>query len=732
MADSITNFPAKVEIEADNIPNDLKKTDRWLLWRWERRGEKNTKPPFKLNGQRADVTEPADRASFDSVYAELQKGKFAGVGFVITDDDDILGYDLDHCLNTKNGNLEPWAEKLVKELDSYTEITPSGDGLRIIVRGSVPKDGTQRRHLSSPDGKKQGAVECYQNKRYITITGIHFPGTPKTIETRSDAIWKEVFEGSQGGTKGLLKNSKAKAIYEGEWKDHYGSQSDADLALCRYLAEVTNGDAVQIDALFRQSKLIRPKWDEVHHGDGRTYGAATVQKALESYQRSYHLTDTGDAKRFARLIGGEVRYCNGKWYIWDGKRLAEDSTHRILTMVDKLVANILEDASTCEFEDIQKKLIAHARTLESKSRTEAVISLARAREPLPVVSVDDLDWNPYAFNCFSGIMEKGNHRPHEFSELITKMSPVSYDPRADAPNWQKFLEQVVGDQEMIDYLARCVGYSMTGLTVHQVIFFLYGLGANGKSTFINTIMSVLGDYSRVIPSDLLMVGKEQHPTGLSDLRGIRMALASELEDGKRFNEQLLKWLTGEEKIVARRMHQDFFEFSPRFKLWIVGNHRPTIRGTDYAIRRRFHLIPFEKAIAKEDQDPFLRDKLKKELEGILNWCVKGFLDWMSQGLNPPAKVISATEEYFEEQDTVGHFLREETVDSARGKCSHKELYDRYVNYTKVRNEYVLSSKAFSTKMSERGIKKERGNSGQSYWIGMSMRDGAQKDFDGEM
>lgn len=733
MTNKTINFPANVDVVFDSIPTELRSKDRWLLWRWERRGEKNTKPPFKIvysKGEtlfeRASVTEPKDWSPFGDVVNNLKTGKFSGIGFVLTDDDDILAYDLDHCLNIKNGDLEPWADKLVKELNSYTEITPSGDGLRVIIRGDVPEAGRQTRHLSSPDGKKQGAVECYKNKRYITVTGIHYPLSPITIEERPDTIWKEFFEGKTKEIKGLFTNGKAKKLYEGDWKEDYESQSNADLALCRYIADIVDGEVAEIDRIFRQSKLYRQKWDD-KHGD-LTYGQSTIKLAIESYQKSYHLTDTGDAKRFAKLVAGDVRFCNGDWYIWDGKRLVRDSTYKIYTYMDRLCASITEEARESGFEDRKKQLISHAKNLESRAKTESVLALSRAREPIPIRNVDELDHNPYAFNCSNGIMEKGNLRPHDFSELMTKISPVSYDPRADSPTWYRFLDQVVGDQELIDYLARCVGYSMTGLNVHQVIFFLYGLGANGKSTFINTVMQVLGDYSRVLPSDVLMVGKEQHPTALADLRGIRMALASELEEGKRFNEQLLKWLTGEERIVARRMHQDFFEFSPKFKLWIVGNHKPTIRGTDYAIRRRFHLIPFEKTIPKEEQDPFLKDALRNELDGILNWCVKGLLDWMKQGLNPPQRVLNATQEYFEEQDLIGHFINEETLKKFDSKVKHKTLYDLYVGYTKQRNEYVMSSKAFSQKLVERGLVKDRGEGGSIVWIGITLKEG-QKDLE---
>lgn len=717
---NVTDFPAKLEILEEYIPQELKDKKKWLVWRWEKRGDKYTKPPFRIDGQRSDgAVNPNDWATFKEVMEVA--AKYSGIGFVLNDEDNIVAWDLDHCINVKTGELQDWAQSLITQLNSYTEVTPSGDGLRVFMFGDVPKDGTAKKHLKSPDNQNRGAIECYKNKRYTTVTGNHFPLAPKSIREVGDAdvIWKSIFEAKTAELRSLFKSPKAKKLFEGDWKEEFGSQSEADLSLCRALADITDGDEVAIDKLFKQSKLYRDKWDKVHVG-GLTYGQSTIQKALLYYQKIQPLTDLGDAKRFAKIINDTARYCNGRWYLWDGKRLVEDVQEAIYTKVDELIQAVVDEAKVCEFEDRKKKLISHVKTLQSRSKIENVIKLARSREPIPI-TVDELDTNPLAFNCMNGIVFKGELRNHSFNEMMTKISPVAYDSKASAPIWERFLADVIGDEEMIQYLARCVGYSMTGLTTEQVIFFLYGLGANGKSTFINTVMAVLGDYAAMLPTEVLMVGKDQHPTALADLRGIRMTVATEVPEGKRFNEELIKQLTGGERLKARRMHQDFFEFEPKVKLWVMGNHKPSIRGTDFGIRRRFQLIPFTRTIPKEKQDRSLLQKLRGEYEGIFNWCVSGYLDWLERGLDVPKKVLDATEEYFDDMDIVQQFLNEECEMKLDYNVPHKDLYDHYVNIMKQRNEYVMTNRQFSTKITEKGFSKYKGNGNYTHWKGLRLK-----------
>lgn len=721
---TVTEFPQNVEVLSENIPQLLKDLPRWIMWRWVMREGLPTKPPFSAKtGKKADNTSDADWCTFEEAMTALQTGKYSGIGFVPAGRDELVAWDLDRCLDVKTGDIKPWAKSLIDSLGSYTEVTPSGNGLRVLVLGDVPKDGKKRGKLASFVAGKEGVVECYKNKHYITITGIKYFGTPADIRRvdNLEEIWKEIFEKPDNPeVSKLSKNQKAKKLYQGHWDGDYPSQSEADLALCRYLADFTLGDAVKIDHLFRASKLMRAKWDNVHV-EGKTYGTTTIEIALASYKRPHSLTDTGDAKRFAGLVGDRVRYCSGNWYVWNDKRLEEDSLYRIYLLMDDLVNAVKKQAAECEFPDQAKELYNHARSLESKARTEAVLSLAKAREPLPI-KVDELDANPHLLNCVNGTIDSGLLRGHEFGDLITRISPVEYNEKADCDVWSKFLEDTFsGDREMIDFMARSAGYTMTGFTHEQKLFFLYGLGSNGKSVFVETIMAVLGDYARVIPTDVLMAGKDQHPTGLTDLRGTRMAVASEVEDGRRWNEQLIKSITGDGKIVARRMHQDFFEFESRAKLWVMGNHKPVLRGTDYAIRRRFLLIPFLNIFSGARKDAFLKDKLRKELPGILAWMVRGYNAWLQRGLDPPQKVLEATDNYFEEMDVLQSFINDECEVGTQLKETQKILYARYCAVMKDSNEYIHTSTQFAKRMKEKGYDKRRGGGNYPTFYGLRLR-----------
>lgn len=721
MADNIISMPpAALDIQPDNIPKEFKEKKRWLLWRWESRGNgKYTKPPYQVNGEKAKVNAPETWGTYDEVYEVLKSSKiYHGIGFVFTDDDDFIGWDLDHCINTKTGELEPWAQHIVSELNSYTEVTPSGEGLRIFVTGKLPKRGS-----------KKGNVECYQTLRFLTVTGNTYPGTPSEINENKLEVWEEAFLGkSRKKTdddkqpKKERKRNQNDLLEEGEWKEAgYPSQSEADLAYCRYLADDARGSKERIDELFRKSKLFRDKWDKPHSGDGRTYGQITIDLAVQSWESQFRLTDLGNAKRFANLIRSEVRFCNGRWYIWDGKRLKEDDLQRIYILARRVIDELKEETKSIVDREERKKLWNHMLQLESKNRMESMIKLTESHEDI-ALRLEELDKNLLLFNTESGMLSaEGRLFNHDFEEYMTKISPVKVNQKATCPEWEKFLNKVLPDSDIRHFVQKFVGYSMTGLITEQVLAFLYGNGANGKSTFLHIISRVFGDYFAQLPVESLMATKnEQHSTVLTDLRGVRFVVASEPEDGRRFNEGLLKQLTGGERIKARRMHENFMDFESTAKLWIMGNHKPTIRGSDYAIWRRIRLIPFTVTIPKEEQDKELWTKLENELEGILMWCIKGLRLWQEEGLEPPKGVILATEEYRSEMDTVQDFLNEEIEPEPGNWQLHPVLYARYSQRASNNNERPLSSRALIQKLREKGYEDQRRTGNQLYWRDIKM------------
>ena len=243
-----------------------------------------------------------------------------------------------------------------------------------------------------------------------------------------------------------------------------------------------------------------------------------------------------------------------------------------------------------------------------------------------------------SLNTPEGIVDlrTGKMRPTRIDDYVTKITAVA--PDGDCPTWHGFMRRITNnDQELIDFLQRVLGYSLTGVTIEHALFFLYGTGANGKSVLLSTVAGILADYHTTAAIETFTVSKsERHPTDLAHLRGARLVTASETEEGHPWAEARIKYLTGGDKIAARFMRQDFFEFIPSFKLIIAGNHKPGLRSVDEAIRRRLHLIPFSITIPSAERDPQLLERLKAEWPGILSWMIQGCRDWRSIGLQPPA------------------------------------------------------------------------------------------------
>lgn len=731
----MSNNVSRMEIQPDNIPIELKARDRWFLWKYELRedGEgkkKQTKPPYQPNGSRGKPNDISTTSPFEVVLKVLSESKkYNGIGFLLTEEDDLIAWDLDHCLNSKTGELEQWALNIVNTLNSYTEITPSGEGLRVFTKGKLPVSG-----------RKKGPVECYQTLRFITVTGNLYPGYPTEINANSIELFTEVFEkkpekksASSSKTPDISKKEVILHLENGDWKSAgFPSQSEADYEYCKILADKFSGDKERVDRTFRESKLFRPKWDVQHSGDGRTYGQLTIDRAVKNWETQFRLTDLGNAKRFAQLIKDEVKFCGGRWYIWDGKKLAEDRLQRIYLLAQRVLDQLRDECKETQDDDTRKVIWKHMISLESKSKLEAMISLTQSNENIAMVP-EELDKNPYIFNCENGMLdERGALIPHSFEELISKQSPVRINGKATCPAFEKFLDEILPSKTLQTYLQTAIGYSMTADISEQVLFFAYGVGANGKSTLFHIITKILGDYASQLPVESLMASKsDQHPTILADLRGVRFILASEPEEGRRFNEGLLKQITGGEKIVARRMREDFTRFDSTAKLWIMGNHKPNIRGTDNAIWRRINLIPFNVTIPKEKQDKELWVKLEAEQEGILLWMEKGRRNWLRNGLNPPDEVLIATQEYRNEMDVIQDFINEHVEEDIGNWLLHSSLYGAYAKSATDSNERVLSSKMFAQKMREKGYQDQRRTGNQLYWSNIKLKnfnDAVQRDL----
>jgi len=300
---------------------------------------------------------------------------------------------------------------------------------------------------------------------------------------------------------------------------------------------------------------------------------------------------------------------------------------------------------------------------------------------------------------------------------------VIYDPAASCPLWDTFLSRTMGgNANLISFLQRAAGYTLTGDVREQCLFFLHGTGANGKSTYLEVLRALLGDYAKQADfSTFIVRTSDGVRNDLADLRGARLVTATEVDAGKRFAESLVKQLTGGDTIKARFLFQEFFEFEPTFKLFLAANHKPRIEGTDYAIWRRIRLIPFTVTIPEAERDPDLKRKLLGELPGILRWAVEGCLEWQKRGLKPPEEVLAATEDYRAEMDSLTSFFSESCVIHPESKVLSTVLYDEYVKWCGDSGEEQLPRKQFVARLREKGFGHYRGAGGRYYWYGVTLK-----------
>jgi putative DNA primase/helicase len=710
---------------------------------------------------------------------------FQGIGYVFSPQDDYAGVDLDHCRDLETGEIEPWARANIDRLQSYTEKSPSGTGLHILIKGKVPTGGN-----------KKGKVEMYSQGRFFTMTGDHLGGTPLTIEPRQtelETLHREVFGKPKDAPKPASPGpalelsdreliEKAQTARNGDkfsrlWRGDttgYGSPSEAAAALLNHLVFWCRPDPARIDRLFRQSGLMREKWDRPQSGS--TWGGLEIQKAINratefytpgqrppdlspqatpapeapmsppqteenqpplkvvkipaitSNRRSnFNLTDLGNGQRLVARHGNDLRYCYpwGKWLIYDGQRWAKDESGEVDRRAKETVRNIYAEAATIKDKDSRAAMADHAKRSESDSKRQAMINSARSEPGIPLLP-DALDRDPWLLNVLNGTLDlrTAELRAHRQEELISKLAPVKFDREAECATWWKFLKRIFNrDSDVILFIQKAVGYALTGITRDQCLFFLYGLGANGKSTFLEVIQTMLGDYATQTTSETFMLKRHGSPISndVADLRGARFVSAVEIESGRRMAEVLIKQMTGGDKIKARFLYSEHFEFKPEFKIFLAANHKPVIQGTDIAIWRRIRLIPFTVQIPETEQDRELPDKLKAELPGILNWAIEGCINWQDHGLAPPQAVQDATQNYRQEMDTLADFMAECCILAPEASALAAELYKAYTAWAEESGEKKpLSQKSFGTALGERGFERGRGIGGKKTWKGIGL------------
>lgn len=578
------------------------------------------------------------------------------------------------------------------------------------------------------------------------------PVQPRPAGAQDDEKILETAKQAKGG-------EKLAALLAGDWQAYAPSRSEADLALCNLLAFWLGADKQRMDAAFRASGLYRKKWDERRGAD--TYGNITLARAIADCQdvydpcrtvpeeplpqdevedllrsmgiaprkktepqptptapapgrKTYSLDDTGNARRFRDMYGDNVRYnyTQGCWMLWTGQVWRRDETDAVKGMCDEMLDGM--EKGLFGIHDPQQA--AAMRKFIQKSRgSHAKDNLLKEAQHLTGIPATDNDFDKSrgVLNLQNGVLKlrHGSLHPHDRARLITRLAGVDYDPKATAPVWQTFLSSVTGgDTALQNYLQCMVGYMLTGSTREQCIFFLYGDGSNGKSTFLDVLADLMGSYAMNAQSETITARRQSDSprADIARLKGARLVTISECPADVWLDEAMVKQLTGGDTVTARYLYGREFEFKPEFKLIMATNYKPRIRGTDSGIWRRIRLVPFTQTIPEDKQDLQLPDKLRAELPGILNWALDGLQQWMEassggkrRGLPHCDAVDSATAEYRGEQDRLKQFLEDCTEHVPGYTVQAGVLYQTYKGWCEENGErFPISGTKFGREVSK--------------------------------
>lgn len=744
------------------LPDAMKAVPNWVCWKSipDAKSHSGIKkiPINPITGGQAMSNNSQTWSDYDTAVREA--AKYSGIGFMFTGSG-FFGVDIDDCRNAVEDYNDGGTDNIVYEfiygLCSYAELSQSGNGIHIICKGSLP-DGA-RRH---------GKVEMYDKGRFFIMTGnicSEFADVADCTEavkplhkkylSSSDAPKKQVQSPTvQTGlteqeiiSKAMSSHNgeKFSALYNGDISG-FPSQSEADLAFCNMLAFWCGGDTELMDSIYRSSGLMRDKWDRKQSGS--TYGMITLTRAASSctnfydpqYKndcsisisnssepkpKMYSLDDTGNAQRMQELSGDILRYCyvDKRWLYYENGKWQYDVRGMVYVYADLVLDQMKRELQTWASHEDGKFLKDFHKHMKRSRSNAAKRAMIKEFEHFVAIRPSELDSNNTLVNSRSGVLDLDNCSiaPHDHKFYMTRMLGTSMPLKPKRPElWLKFLYEIFsGDKELIRYVQKALGYSLSGLTSEQCVFFLYGTGRNGKSTFLEVVRTILGEYATNIQPESIMM-KSTTSSANSDiarLKGARFVTSVEPNEGMRLNEGLLKQLTGDDVVTARKLYGDEFEYRPEFKLWMATNHKPTIRGTDIGIWRRIHIIPFTVTIPEDKIDKNLGDKLAAELPDILAWMLEGYRLWRREGLNKPKVIMDAVKEYRNEMDVISAFLDSDYV-AEGGEVKASALYAVYCQWAVECNEYKMSSRKFGVEITKRYNKRK--TNGNIVYSGISL------------
>ncbi len=726
----------------NQLPEKLQDDGLFCVWKYEaRRGQaKSTKVPYQANGARAKTN---DRRSFCDYQAALTAlPRYDGLGLGIFNS--FSAIDIDHCIDD-NGNLSTVAQDIVDIFNGcYTEISPSGRGLRILFQTPNFRYDTKRYYINNA---KLG-LEVYVSgatSKFVTITGnVYKNGSIINATAQLQILLDRYMQRTAPLPSTLPKpcpyltdeqviqkatHSKNAAEFLALWNgvpEKQASHSEADLALCSHLAFWCGGDTEQMDRLFRQSGLMRDKWERDDYRNATLKRAVTGKtefyKPMEFLENNdlllqliemeihltprYSLSDIGAGRLLADIYQNEAKYIpeRKKWYIYDGSRWAADiGGLKIMEKTKDLADALLRYCLTVQDEDKRKALLNHYQKWQQHKFRETYIKEAQSVYP---ASVNDFDNDRYLFNCRNGTIDLHtmDFYPHNPADMITKISPADYKPSAKSERFTKFIDEITsGDNEKKVFLQKILAYALSGDTKHECMFFLYGATTrNGKGTLMESILSVMGDYGKTVRPETIAQKQNTNSQSPSEdiarLMGIRFANISEPSKGLVLNAALVKSMTGNDTLNARMLNENSFDFQPQFKLYINANYLPVINDMTLFSSGRVIIIPFDRHFDECEQDKTLKEEFRKPetQSAILNWLLEGYRLLAKEGLTVPQSVTVATQAYYHDSDKLQQFQDDCLEASPFSEVKTADVYRAYRDWCLRNGCYAENNRNFNT------------------------------------
>jgi putative DNA primase/helicase len=701
-------------------PGELRTADQFVCWREEERAGDITKVPYSVHGGRASSTNPETWAPFEAAIAYAKEHSMSGVGFVFAEDDPYAGIDIDKCRNAETGDLEPWARKIVDALDSYTEVSPSGTGLHIFVKATLP----------GPNNRK-GPLEMYESGRYFTLTGEHLDGTPSEIHERQDVLerlYRHVFKNKSAGEANghrpqtapldvgdedvlalamQAKNGeKFSRLWRGDTSDYAGDDSRADLALCSLLAFWTDGDTERMDQLFRQSGLMREKWNR-HDYRERTFNKV-LEGRTEFYQPGEKVSANGNGSGPGKAAGKPSPPTHDELR----DRWIEGNPHHAHGLGEwrHYEAGIWPAVSETSVKGEISSIIEAAKPEGIKPTASILASVTELTRIKVFVPDDRWDADPDIIVCKNGALyissgELAKHQPRHYA---TSAVPYEYNPDARPVIWDYFLGNTV--PAAANFLQEFAGYALTTEMTHELAVWLFGPPGSGKSTFIAGLQAMLGHRAGILG----LADLERSRFTLADLPGKTLVVASEQPSSYLASTNTLNAIISGEPIQVERKYHDPFTVIPHAKVCWAMNELPRVADANSGLFRRVKVVTFP-ALAENERDTKIKRAIETEGAGILNWALEGLRRLKERGqFEIPAGVEDATKQFRENNDVPALFIDDRCVRGTDSEVPAAKLYREYKYWCEENGHRPQSSTRVAADWQRLGFGRKRTMSGTVY------------------